>query len=117
MAIRARPYETDADLRRMQTLQQELWALDGERTHAHVGDLAWWATMHVGREGEWKRHLWHDGDRCVAWAWLDRPASLDYEVHREHRGAALHEEVLAWFESEAEADALQAWVMDGDDVS
>jgi ribosomal protein S18 acetylase RimI-like enzyme len=101
----------------MQVLQQELWALEGERTHAHVGDLAWWATMHTGRESEWKRRLWLDGDRCVAWAWLDRPASFDYEVHRDHRGDALHEEVVDWFESEAEADALQAWVMDGDDAS
>jgi ribosomal protein S18 acetylase RimI-like enzyme len=30
VAIRARPYETDADPRRMQSLQQELWALDYE---------------------------------------------------------------------------------------
>jgi hypothetical protein len=63
VAIRARPYESDADLRRMQSLQQELWMLEGPRVHAHVGDLAWWTTMHVGREGEWKRRLWLDGDR------------------------------------------------------
>jgi len=101
----------------MQSLQQELWALDGERTHTHVGDLAWWVTMHVGREDEWKRRLWLDGDRCLAWAWLDRPASLDYEVHRDHRGGALHEEVLDWFEAEAEDSVLEAWVMDGDEGS
>jgi ribosomal protein S18 acetylase RimI-like enzyme len=117
MAVRARPYETDADLRRMQSLQQELWALEGERTHTHVGDLAWWAGTHIGWEPEWKRQLWLDGDRCVAWALLNRPASLDYEVHRDHRGRALHEEVLDWFESEAESGTLQAWVMDGDDAS
>ena len=117
MAIESRPFETAADLRRMQALQQELWALEAERTHTHVGDLAWWATMHIGREAEWKRRLWLDGDRCVAWGWLDRPASFDYEVHRDHRGGALHEEVLDWFETEAEDGAFQAWVMDGDDAS
>jgi len=58
----------------MQSLQQELWAIERERTHTHLGDLVWWATMHTGRESEWKRRLWLDGDRCVAWARLDRPA-------------------------------------------
>ena len=102
----------------MQELQQELWRLEGPRVHAHVGDLAWWATMRFGAEREWKRRLWLEDGRCVAWAWLDRPGSLDHEVHRDHRGGALHEEVLDWFESEAEADApLNAWAMDGDEAT
>jgi ribosomal protein S18 acetylase RimI-like enzyme len=102
----------------MQSLQQELSALMGPRVHTHVGDLAWWATMHVGREAEWERRLWLDGDRCVAWAWFRRPASLDHEVHREYRGGALHGEVLDWFESTAGRDApLTAWVMDGDEAT
>jgi GNAT superfamily N-acetyltransferase len=101
----------------MQSLQQELWALEGKRTHTHIGDLAWWATMHTGREPEWNRRLWLDGERCVAWAWLDRPASLDYEVHAELRGGSVHEEVLDWFEAEAEGGPLHAWVMDGDEMS
>ena len=113
----SRPYESAADLRRMQSLQQRLWALEGERTHAHVGDLAWWTTMHVGRESEWRRRLWLEGDRCVAWAWLDGPASLDYEVHASHRGGTLHDDVLDWFEDEAEGPTLQAWAMDGDSAS
>jgi ribosomal protein S18 acetylase RimI-like enzyme len=119
VVIGARPYESDGDLRRMQELQQELWRLDGPRVHAHVGDLAWWATMRAGAEREWKRRLWlDDGGRCVAWAWLDRPASLDYEVHRDHRGGRLHDEVLDWFESEAEGDGpLHAWSMERDEPS
>jgi len=115
--IRARPFEAPHDLRLMQALQQELWALDGPRVNAHVGDLAWWATMHAGREPEWERRLWLEGDRCVAWAWLKRPASLDYEVHSAHRGGALHHDVLDWFEAEAEGDgALSTYVMDGDEA-
>ena len=49
----SRPYESAANLRLMQSLQQELWAIERERTHTHVGDP------------------------YAAWAWLDRPASLD----------------------------------------
>jgi ribosomal protein S18 acetylase RimI-like enzyme len=113
----SRPFESAADLRLMQSLQQELWRLEGERTQTHIGDLAWWATMHVGREHEWKRRLWLDGGRCVAWAWLHRPATLDYEVHVDHRGGAVHDEVLDWFEAEAEGGPLQAWVMDGDEAA
>jgi ribosomal protein S18 acetylase RimI-like enzyme len=101
----------------MQSLQQELWALAGERTQTHVGDLAWWATMHTGREREWKRRLWLDGEPCVAWAWLHRPGSLDYEVHVDLRGGAVHEQVLDWFEAEAEGGPLQTWIMDGDQAS
>ena len=100
----------------MQSLQQELWALEGPRVLTHVGDLAWWVTMHLGREREWKRQLWLDGDRCVAWAWLHRPASLDYEVHREHRGGALHNEVLEWFDTEAEGTGpLCTFALEDDD--
>jgi ribosomal protein S18 acetylase RimI-like enzyme len=101
----------------MQSLQQELWALEDERTETHVGDLSWWAAMHTGRQHEWKRQLWLDGERCVAWAWLHRPASLDYEVHADHRGGPVHDEVLDWFEAEAEGGTLEAWVMDGDEAS
>lgn len=115
MPVVSRLFESDADLRLMQSLQQALWALEAERTQTHVGDLAWWASMHAGREDEWKRRLWLDGGRCVAWAWLHRPASLDYEVHVDHRGDAVHEEVLDWFEAEAEGRSLQAWAMDGED--
>lgn len=102
----------------MQALQEELWALEGPRVHAHVGDLAWWANQHVGREQEWKRRLWLDGDRCVAWAWLDRPASLDCEVHSAHRGGELHEALLDWFEAEVEGDGPRsAFTMENDPVS
>ena len=110
MGIRARPYETGEDLRRLQSLQQELWALEGPRVQWHVGDLAW--GLH--RE-PWQRRLWLDGDRCVAWAVLHRPATLGYDVHREQRGDRLHCDVLEWFEAEAEGDSLTTYAMEGDD--
>jgi ribosomal protein S18 acetylase RimI-like enzyme len=92
----------------MQALQQELWALEGPDVATHVGDLAWRLTR---EDLAWKRHLWFDGDRCVAWAWLERPATLDYEVHRYQREALQHE-VLGWFESEAEGDVLTAYALE-----
>jgi ribosomal protein S18 acetylase RimI-like enzyme len=113
VAIRARPYENENDLRRMQALQQELWALEGPRVKTHVGDLAWW--LHRGPEEDWRRRLWFDGERCVAWAWFWLPGELDYEVHRDYRGGALHREILDWFESSAEAEALTTFALEGDD--
>jgi ribosomal protein S18 acetylase RimI-like enzyme len=94
----------------MQSLQQELWALEGPRVQTHVGDLAWW--LH---RDPWKRHLWLDGERCVAWAWLTEPAALDYEIHREHRGGALHRELLEWFDAETDSEALTTYAMEADD--
>jgi ribosomal protein S18 acetylase RimI-like enzyme len=79
----------------------------------HVGDLAWW--LHRGAEEDWNRRLWLDGDRCVAWAWLWPPAALDYDVHPEHRGGSVEQEVLEWFESEAGGtDVLTTFVLEGD---
>jgi ribosomal protein S18 acetylase RimI-like enzyme len=86
----------------MQALQQELWALAGPDVATHVGDLAWRLTR---EELAWKRQLWLDGERCVAWAWLERPATLDHEVHPDARDA-LQRAVLEWFESECEGDVL-----------
>ena len=90
----------------MQALQQELWSLEGPDVHTHVGDLAWWATMHAGREHERRRRLWLDEGRCVGWGWLNLPASLDYDVHPDQRAGGVHEEILQWFESEAEGDGV-----------
>jgi ribosomal protein S18 acetylase RimI-like enzyme len=105
VTIRARPYETDDDLRRMQSLTQELWAQHGPHVATHVGDLAWWLHRPEG-----KRRLWLDSERCVAWAWLHPPATLDYEVVE----GALHDDVLEWFESEAEGDVLSTYVLETD---
>src|SRR5262245_42366158 len=91
----------------MQALQQELWRLARLGVLTHIGDLAWWLHRPPA-----KRRLWLDGERCVAWAWLHRPATLDYSVHPDHR--ATEPEVVEWFESEAEGDVLTTYVLDGD---
>lgn len=52
--IEARDYASDEDLRAMQGLLQELWAIERERTLAHIGDLAWGMAMHVNGVGEFE---------------------------------------------------------------
>jgi ribosomal protein S18 acetylase RimI-like enzyme len=96
----------------MQSLQQELWSLDGPHVLTHVGDLAWWEHRPPA-----KRRLWLDGDRCLAWAWLHAPATLDYEVHRDHRSGELHRDVLEWFEAEADGDKLTTYALETDEES
>ena len=93
----------------MQALQQELWSLAGPRVQIHVGDLAWWVHRPPA-----KRRLWLDGERCVAWGWLQPPATLDYAVHPDRRD--IEEDVLAWFEGEAEGDLLSTYVLEGERV-
>ena len=93
----------------MQALQQDLWAAQGPYVATHVGDLAWWLHRPEG-----KRRLWLESDRCVAWAWLFPPATLDYGVHHEHRNGALHREVLAWLEEQADGDVLSTYALESD---
>ena len=93
----------------MQALQQELWAREGPDVHTHVGDLAW--SLH--RQAAHQR-LWLDCERCVAWARVTAPASLDYEVAREHRRGAVHAELLEWFESVADGAKLTTHALETD---
>ena len=86
----------------MQALVAELWRLEGPAVENHIGDLAWQRFMHEGRESDWRIRLWDD----AAWAWLRLPATLQYEIHPEHRSGALHDELIAWFEAEAAGDDL-----------
>ena len=96
-----------AQTRRMQALVSELWRLEGPRVENHVGDVAWQRFQHEGREGEWRIRIWEEEGEPVAWAWLRLPATLVHEIHPRHRGGALHDELLDWFE-EAEGNELRA---------
>jgi ribosomal protein S18 acetylase RimI-like enzyme len=110
--LNARPYQGAADLRLMQDLVAAVWADRREKSPHHVGDLAWWAHQHVGRDSEWNRRLWLEGSQCVAWAWLDRPAELTFAVHPD---VPAHDPLLDWFEREAEGDApLSVWTQNDD---
>jgi predicted N-acetyltransferase YhbS len=102
--VEARDYR-DGDLRELQRLVQEAWALVGPKNERHVGDVAWAATHISGREPEWRRRLWEDGGRLVAYGWLFLPATLDWQLHP-HR-LELLDDVLDWFEETATDDELE----------
>ncbi len=99
--------DTFAQTRRMQQLVAELWRLEGPRVENHVGDVAWQRFQHAGREGEWRIRLWEEDGEPVAWAWVRRPPMLQHEIHPRHRGGALHEELITWFEGQVKEDELR----------
>jgi len=110
--MRTREYAGRADLRAMQRLVQEAWAVVGSKNERHVGDVAWADTHIPGRQDEFRRVLFEEEGRVVAWAWLFRPSTLDYQL-RPGRSELL-ETVLDWFEDVAEADELSTSALASD---
>jgi ribosomal protein S18 acetylase RimI-like enzyme len=98
----------------MQALVGELWRLEGPKVENHVGDVAWQRFQHAGREGEWRIRLWEEAGEPVAWGWVRRPPMLQHEIHPRHRGGALHEDVLDWFEEQIEGEELRASSLSSD---
>jgi ribosomal protein S18 acetylase RimI-like enzyme len=109
MALVARDYAGDDDLRRMQALVSERWRRLGPLAATHVGDLAWWMYQHPDKLAEARIRLWlEDGDTAAfGWLWTRR-RQLDFAVHPEH--SELAGEVLAW----AGGDAERTWALDAD---
>jgi len=94
----------------MQELVAELWRLEGPNVENHIGDLAW---QH--RLDEWRARVWEEAGEPVAFGRFRAPATLQYEIHPAHRPGPLHDEVLDWFEAEAEADELRTSSLSTDD--
>ena len=109
--VERRPYSEPGDLRAMQRLAEEVWRRDPAIAQETVGDLAWMTRQHAGREAEWRRQLWVDGGRVVAWGWIKPPARLFWEV--DPRRPELLDEVFAWFEAEAAERPLEVAVRAG----
>jgi ribosomal protein S18 acetylase RimI-like enzyme len=93
----------------MQALAQELWRLAPERVETTAQALAWASAVD---DQAWKRRLWLDDDRVLAWAWLFPPDELDWQAHPSRPG--LVDEALDWFESIAAPGALRTWARAGD---
>src|SRR5206468_9815978 len=93
--VEARDYR-DGDLRAMQRLVQDAWALVGAKNERHVGDVAWADSQLPDREHTFRRRLWWDGDRVAAWGWLFLPATLGWQL--DPRRPELLHDVLDWFE-------------------
>jgi ribosomal protein S18 acetylase RimI-like enzyme len=109
--IASRPYEGAADLRRMQRLVQDVWAVRGEKSAHHVGDLAWQRFQHVGREPHWRTQLWGDGERLAAYGWVLEDEVLDFCVHPQR--PELLDDVLAW----ADANETEVLAEDIDTIA
>jgi ribosomal protein S18 acetylase RimI-like enzyme len=78
----------------MQRLALDTRALLGARAQWHVGDLAWGLRRRGGRELDWRIRLRSEGDRVVAWSWLQGEGGrLEYDVHPQH--VHLLDELLA----------------------
>lgn len=112
----SRPFDAErGDLRRMQRLVQDAWRAVGPKNERHVGDVAW-AHAHIpGRKDTFRRQLWEEDGRLVAYAWLFRPQTLDWQVSpdRPELVDAVHE----WFEAEAEADRLETSALAEDEAA
>ena len=66
----------------------------GVRAQWHVGDVTWGLRQHEEREDEWTIRVWNDGDRPVAWSWVDEERGLlEFDVRRERLD--LLDEILA----------------------
>lgn len=88
----------------MQELAAEAWRLRGPHVEHHAGDLAWSAYFASEALRESRLRLWLGGERCIAWGWVEKPASLMFLVHPER--AELLSEVLEWADA-GETSALE----------
>ena len=72
--------------------------------------------QHSGREAEWKRAVWEDGDRILAWGWIKPPGQrLFWDA--DPRRPELLDEIFAWFVSEAEHEPLSVAVRSGNQAA
>jgi ribosomal protein S18 acetylase RimI-like enzyme len=110
--VTAREFTGPSDLRAMQRLVQDAWALRGPNVAWHVGDLAWAHASIRGREAELRRELWEEDGRVVAYAWLSLPHHLGWMV--DPRRAELLADVLDWAEQETDAHALETSALASD---
>ncbi len=110
------------ELRKMQGLVQEAWAVVGAKSRFHVGDVAW---QHASGSGDDVRALFEDGDgRLAAWGWLHAGTHLEWQV--DPRRPELLRHVLDWADGatatvalasdEAAAEILRerGWTIDED---
>lgn len=95
----------------MQRLAEDAWRLEPSIAQETVGELAWMTRQHPGREKNWRRQLWLEDDRVVAWGWIKEEARLFFEIHP-HRPALL-EDVFGWFEEAADTRPLSVGVRAG----
>ncbi|MCX4825352.1 GNAT family N-acetyltransferase [Streptomyces sp. NBC_01142] len=98
--MRRREYSGPVQLRAMQSLAVRVFPTTGYR---HIGDLAWNACLCPDRADESPTAVWTEGDRTLAWGWLESPKELMLQADPSHPGhPELVDDVLAWAERTAD---------------
>lgn len=85
-------YAGPQELRAMQRLASRLYP---EASWRHAGDLAWAATC-AGEPEQCPTAVWRDGDRIVAWGWLEGPGELTVQADPDY--PTVLDEVVRWAE-------------------
>ena len=107
--MRSRAFDGPDDLILMQDLVRERWRAWRAGVPApgiHVGDLDWWTAL-FPEERDQRRaiRLWFAAgrDAPVAWAWMSKPAELDFQAHPSALREALPH-IVEWFGSQIGPD-------------
>jgi len=89
-SVTSRPYEADADLRRMYGLLMEARSRANDWRYWHVGELAFSFFM-IDCHLDPRRHvrLWHDGGKLVGYATLNDDPFFDWQVLPEYEGKGI----------------------------
>lgn len=103
----ARPYQSESDLRAMQSLVQRVWS---KQCHIHIGDLAWQRGRWKAGKPDWPTMLWRVEASVVAWGWMQLPNELEFLV--DPAMPELVDVVLAWAEGEVLSDQLNITVLE-----
>jgi ribosomal protein S18 acetylase RimI-like enzyme len=108
-SLTSRPYEGEADLKRMYALLMEARLRTGDWRYWHVGELAFGFFM-IDCHLDPRKHVlvWHDGEKLVGYAMLGDDAYFDWQVLPVYEGKGIEEQALAW------AEALLAELRAGD---
>lgn len=110
--IQCREYGGAHDLAAMQRLTARLWT---PAAAFHVGDLAWGRFQHVRPDADRPTALWWDRDEVVAWAWLEPPGELQFQVDPDY--FHLVDALLAWGEEQATGETIETMLMAGTDAA
>ncbi|WP_431043593.1 GNAT family N-acetyltransferase [Streptomyces sp. P1-3] len=79
--MRRHEYAGPVALRAMQSLAVRVFPATGYR---HIGDLAWNRCLSLDGADAGPTAVWSDGDRTLAWGWLELPDSLTLQVDPGH---------------------------------
>ncbi len=99
-SLTSRFYQTENDLRQMQTLLVQARSQTDDWRYAHVGDLNFWFFM-VACHLDPTQHirLWHVGDQLVGYAILGEDPSFDCQVLPDFTWQGIEDDALTWAEA------------------